>query len=164
LPEAARNESQELLREYVPLRIASNDLEEVRKQIAEAVEIHSRLWSIAEELARNAPGSPVLALYIESLNETIDLHETRTIAGIYARVPATVLFLLLAGSALTLGMVGYNAGLHRRRQPLTALVMIVVVGAVITLVVDLDRPRDGFLTVSQQPLIDLQQQIGPPSR
>jgi hypothetical protein len=35
---------------------------------------------------------------------------------------------------------------------------------VITLVVDLDRPQDGFLTVSQQPLIDLQQQVGPPSQ
>jgi len=27
-------------------------------------------------------------------------------------------------------------------------------------VVDLDRPRDGFLQVSQQPLIDLQEQMG----
>jgi hypothetical protein len=41
-------------------------------------------------------------------------------------------------------------------------VLIVMLGAVITLVVDLDRPRDGFLTVSQQPLIDLQEQIGAP--
>jgi hypothetical protein len=30
-------------------------------------------------------------------------------------------------------------------------------------VVDLDRPRDGFLQVSQQPLVDLQEQIGAPS-
>jgi len=30
-------------------------------------------------------------------------------------------------------------------------------------VVDLDRPREGFLQVSQQPLVDLQEQIGPPS-
>jgi hypothetical protein len=31
------------------------------------------------------------------------------------------------------------------------------------IVVDLDRPREGFIQVSQQPLIDLQQQIGPPT-
>jgi hypothetical protein len=70
--------------------------------------------------------------------------------------------MLIVGSALTLGMVGYGAGLTRRRSPLTAVVLIAVLGAVITLVVDLDRPQDGFLTVSQQPLIDLQQQVGPP--
>ena len=42
----------------------------------------------------------------------------------------------------------------------TALGMILVLGAVITLVIDLDRPREGFLTVNQQPLIDLAAQIG----
>ena len=57
-------------------------------------------------------------------------------------------------------MVGYNGGLTRRRSPVTAFVMIAVLGAVITLVVDLDRPRDGFLKVNQKPLIDLQEQIG----
>ncbi|PPI83823.1 hypothetical protein KEHDKFFH_12255 [Marinobacter maroccanus] len=39
-------------------------------------------------------------------------------------------------------------------------VAFAILGAVITLVVDLDRPRDGFLKVSQQPLTDLQEQVG----
>jgi len=43
---------------------------------------------------------------------------------------------------------------------ITAVVLILVLGAVIALVVDLDRPRDGVLEVSQQPLVDLQEQIG----
>jgi len=50
--------------------------------------------------------------------------------------------------------------LIQRRSPLTTIVLIALLGAVITLVVDLDRPRDGFLKVSQQPLIDLQEQVG----
>jgi hypothetical protein len=162
LPEPASSEIRGLLREYVPLRIVTNDMAEVRRRMARSIELHARLWSIAEELARTTPESDVLALFIDSLNETIDLHETRVTSGVYARVPATVVILLLLGSMLTLGMVGYNAGLTRRRSPLTAAVLILVLGAVITLVVDLDRPRDGFLTVSQQPLIDLQEQIGAP--
>lgn len=96
------------------------------------------------------------------MNETIDVNETRIIAGLYARVPETVVFLLIAGSVMTLGMVGYSAGLTRRRSPLTAVVMIVVLGAVITLIVDLDRPGDGFVSISQQAMADLQNQIGPP--
>jgi hypothetical protein len=163
LPEPASSEAQELLREYVPLRVATNDKSEVRARIARSVEIQDELWATAEDLARAAPESDLLGLYVETLNETIDLNTTRITAGIYARVPETVLMLLVIGSALTLGMVGYSAGLTGRRSPLTAVVMIVVLGAVITLVVDLDRPRDGFLEVSQQPLIDLQEQIGPPS-
>jgi len=163
LPEPAASASQELVREYASLRVASNDPVELQRKLARSVEIQNELWSTAADLARTTPDSDVLAIYIESLNDTIDLNETRVTAGIYARVPETVLLLLVIGSALTLGMLGYSAGLTRRRSPLTAGVMIVVLGAVITLVVDLDRPRDGFLQVSQQPLIDLQQQIGPPS-
>jgi hypothetical protein len=126
------------------------------------VEIQDALWAQAEDLARTSPDSEVLALYIESLNETIDLHETRLTAILYARVPETVVILLVLGAILTLGMVGYSAGLTRRRSLLSAVVLVVVLGAVITLVVDLDRPRDGFLQVNQQPLLDLQSQIGAP--
>jgi len=162
LPEPASSEIRGLLREYVPLRIATNDLADVQVRMARSIEIQAEVWSIAEELARATPESEVLSLFIDSLNETIDLHETRVTAVLNARVPETILILLLVGSVLTLGMVGYNAGLTRRRSPLTAVALIAVLGAVITLVVDLDRPRDGFVTVSQQPLVDLQEQIGAP--
>ncbi|MBK1732690.1 hypothetical protein [Thiococcus pfennigii] len=160
LQEPASGEIRELLRAYVPLRIVTNDLADLRMKIARSGAIQMQLWSIAEDLARAAPDSDVLALFIESLNEMIDLHETRITAGLYARVPETILILLLLGSLLTLAMVGYSAGLSVRRSALTTVVLILVLGAVITLVVDLDRPRDGFLDVNQQPLIDLLEQIG----
>ena len=41
--------------------------------------------------------------------------------------------------------------------------MVVVLGAVLILVIDLDRPQEGFLQVSQQALLDVQQWIGQPS-
>ncbi len=162
LPEPASSEIKDLLREYVPLRILTDDLADVRARIARSVEIQEKLWAITEELARATPDSDVLALFIASLNEMIDLHQTRVIAGLYARVPETILILLLLCSMLTLAMVGYNAGLTRRRSSLTAVGLVIVLGAVITLVVDLDRPREGFLEVGQQPLIYLQEQIGAP--
>jgi hypothetical protein len=160
LPEPASIRIRGLLREYVPLRVLSTDPAGVQGRIARSVELHADLWSIAEELARISPESDALALFIESLNQVIDLHESRITVGIYGRVPETVIILLFLSSMLTLGMVGYSAGLSRRRSPLTAVVMIIVLGAVLTLVVDLDRPREGFLTVNDQPLIDLSEQIG----
>jgi len=163
LPEPARTDSRELLREYVPLRINVADRQQLAANFARSTEIHDGLWAIAEDLARDTPDSVVLGLYIDSLNDTIDLHSKRATAIIYARVPETVVVLLIVLAALTLGMVGYSAGLTRRRSFLGAAVLVIVLSAVLTLVVDLDRPRDGFLQVSQQPLIDLQDQIGPPS-
>lgn len=160
LPEPTAAEIRGLLREYVAQRIVVNDLSDVQSKMDRSVELQEKLWSITEELARTTPDSEVLALFIESLNETIDLHETRVTAGIYARVPITILLMLFLGSILTLGMVGYNAGLTRRRSPITATMLIIILGAVITLVVDLDRPQGGLLTINQQPLLDLQEQIG----
>jgi len=162
LPEPTRTASRELVREYVPLRIATDDLAVVETNIRRSSQIQNELWALAEDLARDAPDSIVVGLYIDSLNDTLDESTTRVTAGIYARVPGPVLGLLFLGSMLTMGMVGYSAGLTRRRSPLTALGMIVVLGAVITLVVDLDRAQEGFVVVSQVPLEQLQQQVGPP--
>ena len=165
LPEPAASESRELLREYVPLRIVppgTDSAEELIPELTRANEIQTELWAMAEALARAAPDAEMLALYIESLNETIDVATARQTAGIYARIPQTVLLLLFVGSALTLGMVGYSAGLTGRRSPLTAIALIVVLGAVITLIIDIERPQGGSLTVSQVPLIQLAEQVGPP--
>ncbi len=161
LPEPASSRIQELLREYVPLRINLTDADNLEAEVARSTAIQAELWAIAEDVARTTQSGDLVAIFIESLNEMIDLHETRITAR-FARVPETVLLLLVGGSALSLGVVGYSAGLTKRRSLLSAAVLVLALGAVITIVVDLDRPREGFIQVSQQPLIDLQEQIGPP--
>jgi len=162
LPEPASSQIRELLREYVPIRIRLTDNIDLAADIAKSQAILDRLWAISEEVARTTNQGDLVSTFIDSLNETINLHETRVTAK-NARVPETIVLLLVVGSALSLGMVGYSAGLTRRRSLLSAAVLIIALGAVITIVIDLDRPREGFIQVSQQPLIDLQQQIGPPT-
>jgi len=161
LPEEIGVPSRTLLREYAPLRVTTEDPALFVQNVARSEEIHDELWVLAEQVAREQ-GSDVVALYIESLNEVIDLHTSRVTAGVYARVPETVLMFLLLGSALTVAMVGYSAGLTERRSPLSAVVLIVVLAATLALVYDLDRPRSGFVQVNQQPLIDLTNDLGPP--
>jgi hypothetical protein len=163
LPEPASSQIRELLRQYVPLRIVVTDTANIAADIQRSQEILSEIWTISEDVARTTDQGDLVSLFLDSLNETIDLHETRVVAGLYARVPETVVLLLVGGSALSLGMVGYSAGLTKRRGLLNAIVLVLALGAVIMIVVDLDRPREGFIQVSQQPLLDLQRQIGPPS-
>jgi hypothetical protein len=160
LPQPASDQVRELFREYVPLRIVDPG-DDVQADIAKSLEIQNQIWAITEQVARDN-GSDVVALYVESINDVIDVHESRVTAG-FARVPETLVLLLVVGAALSLAMVGYSAGLTRRRSLLSAFVLIIALGAVITVVIDLDRPQEGFIKVSQQPLIDLQQQIGPPT-
>jgi hypothetical protein len=160
LPEPEATEIRALLREYVPLRINVADREQFLANQARSSAIQGEVWAKTQDLARATPDSVVLGLFIETLNDTIDIQASRVTAIVTARVPETILLLLFVGEVLTMAMVGYSAGLTRSRGVLTALVLVLVLGAVLTIVVDLDRPRDGFLQVSQQPLIDLQAQIG----
>jgi hypothetical protein len=53
-------------------------------------------------------------------------------------------------------MVGYNAGLSRKRSLISAVFLIVLMTAAVSLVIDLDRPQAGMITTSQQALLDLQ--------
>src|SRR6478672_10427857 len=161
LPEPASSEIRELLREYVPLRIQLTASGDIEADIKKSAEILSQLWTITEGVAKTTNQGDLVSTFVESANETIDLHESRVTAR-NARVPETVVLLLFVGSALSLGMLGYSAGLTRRRSLLSAAVLIIALGAVLTIVVDLDRPREGLIQVSQQPLIDVQQQVGPP--
>jgi hypothetical protein len=160
LPEPARTEVRTRLQEYAPLRVSTDDRDELQAKIDRSVVLQNEIWAMSEELARTTDQGDLVSLYLDSINEVIDLHESRVVAGVYARVPETILLLLLVGSALTLGMVGYSAGLTLRRGVLSAIVLAFTLGAVLTLVLDIDRPRDGFLQVSQQPILDVIEQIG----
>ena len=123
----------------MPLRIASSDPVAVEAAIVKSEELQRQLWAIAEDAAR-PDSSDVTALFVESINDVITVHEQRVTAGVYARVPPTILWVLVLGSALSLGMVGYSAGITTRRSPVTAIALVVALGAVLTLTVDLDRP------------------------
>ncbi len=164
LPDPYQTEIRNLLREYVPLRIADEGLRpaELAVDIARSTEIQDELWAITEEVAIELDRSDIIALYVESVNDVITVSARRVTAGIYARVPDTILVFLLILAFGSIGMVGYGAGQAGKRSIVTATIMIVALGATLTLVVDLDRPREGFLQVSQRPLIELQQRIGEP--
>jgi hypothetical protein len=158
LPDPYSTQLTSLLREYVPLRIVRSQ-EGLQAKIERSVEIQHEMWTISERLAHEHGELPVVAIFIESLNETIDLHESRITAGLYSRVPPTVIWFLLAGVVFSVGMVGYNAGLTGRRSLISAVVLAVALSAVLGLVVDLDRPSGGLIRTNQQPLIDLRDSL-----
>jgi hypothetical protein len=163
LTASAAGRLQELLRQYLPLRIAPDDTSQVSANILRSRELQAEMWALVAEAARSGHSPDLVSALGDTLTELVNVDETRAVSALYARVPETVLLLLLAGSALSLGMLGYSAGLRRRRSVLSAVVLVVALGVVLAMVIDLDRPQDGLINVSQQALLDVQQWIGPPS-
>jgi hypothetical protein len=158
LPDPESSQMRDLLVEYIPLRIATSDREQLQANVDRSVEVQQEMWVIAEGIAEAQP-SDVVALFVESVNDLIETHSQRITAGLYARVPPTILWLLIGGVVLSLGLVGYSAGLGGKHALVIAVILILTLGTVIALVIDVDRPADGFIETSQQPLINLQQSI-----
>ena len=75
------------------------------------------------------------------------------------RIPAAIWATLLTIAVLSLAAMGYHAGLVGTIRSLAIIVVAVTFSAVIALIADLDRPQEGTLTVSQQPLIDVRQSM-----
>ena len=55
---------------------------------------------------------------------------------------------------------GYQSGLSATRRSPAMLGIVLGFAGVLFLIADLDRGYEGFLRVSQQPLIDLQRSMG----
>jgi hypothetical protein len=128
----------------------------VEESIQRSEELHGRLWSQAAAVGEKNQGSIVAGLFIQSLNEVIDLHMKRVTAGLRSRLPDMIWLVLYAITVLGMGAMGYQAGLTGTSRPLAAPVLALAFSAVILLIADLDRPREGLLKVSQQPMVDLQ--------
>ena len=160
LDETARDHSRDLLREYVQIRLDAPDSSELESVIVRSEEIQNELWTTAEIIARDNMDSPVIATYIETLNQMIDLHAKRVIAITSSRIPGSIWTGIYIVAGLSMVLVGMLSSFGERPNWLATILLALVFAAVLTLIVDLDRPEQGLLTVSQQALLDLQAQIG----
>jgi hypothetical protein len=156
LPDKRAERIRPLLREYVASRLAAPSTGDLQPAVQRADELHRALWAEAESVGQQYPDSIVVGLFIEALNETIDIHATRLLAVTQGRIPAPLWAALVMVTVLTMCGVGYFCGLSRSRRSPEVLVLALCFSAILVLVADLDRPREGLIQVSQQAMFDLQ--------
>lgn len=164
LPPPHQTAVEELLRRYVDLRLdfyhAGTDKDAVDKAEQGAAQIHRELWKHAVAAAKESP-SPITATFINSLNETIDLDASR-LNAMRTRVPEAVWLLLLLVASVGCHASGYGAGASGVRNMFSGLILPLLITVLITILADLNRPRQGLIGISQQPMSDLQQSLRAP--
>lgn len=154
LPEPMRSEARGLLREYVDIRLDAIQSGKVQDAIVKSEELQNRLWSLAVA-ATEKDRSPITGLFVTSLNEVIDLHAARVMAGLRSRVPGVIWVVLYLLAILTMVIIGYHSGLAHSRRSIAMIALVLGFSSVLYLIADLDRPGQGTLQVSQQSMIDL---------
>ena len=162
LPAADRAEVRQLLSDYVTLRIEAVEAgtaQQVQQAIDRSEELQSVMWSTAATYADQHP-TPVSALFVQAVNEVIDLHETRITVGIHYRLPGIIWTVLFGLTILALAMGGYASALSSRRRLIAiSLSAALAFSVVLLLVMALDRPHQHLSTTTQAAMLDLQESI-----
>lgn len=156
LAEPQKSNIRTLLKEYVSTSLDALKPGKLAQDYLKAEELLDKLWENATIVAEKHPDSIVAGLFIQSLNEAIDLRAKRVNVGIRVRIPPVIWVFLYMMAAFAIGTVGYQIGLTKSRYVGISILLILTFSSVITLIADLDRPLEGFVKVSQQSLIDLQ--------
>jgi hypothetical protein len=148
LPEPQRTQEQNLLRAYVQQRLLFHERYHQREAFHESAEqaalIRERLWAIASDYASDHR-DPVTALYLQALNNAIDMAGER-VAAYENRIPAEAWCMLLFVGFVSTVVTGTKIG---RRRWVLQLILPVVLAATLAMTLDLDSPQFGFIHVSQ---------------
>jgi hypothetical protein len=159
LPAPEASDIMSLLRQYIDVRVqygtSGNDLPRLNSLNTQTVRLQNELWERTIAYARKDPDPVRSGLLLQSLNQLIDLESARRMA-FQNPVPESVIYVNCIVGLLATTLVGYTFGLNGRRQIFSTCLLALVITLVLALIIDLDRPRSGFIRVSQQPMIDLQ--------
>ena len=166
LEHAPRDRLREALRAYSDARIALGGSrsrpDALRTAQRESQDLHLEIWSVVEGANRPTTANATLASLIGSANELIDLHELR-LASLENHLPPALFLLLLALGALSVAFLAWSFGAasHHGRAPMVLLALLI--GAVLLLIMDVNRPQRGMIEVGVAPLERTAESISTPS-
>ena len=162
LSEEQGNEARKLLRTYVDSRLAyvnaKSSEEWLTRAFATAASLQAQLWAIATDATTQDPRSVPAGLFAASLNDVIDVSEER-VTAFYSNVPEPILGLLVVVSCGAMGFIGYGCGLAGRRRLTSTVLFSSLCVLVLLIVLDVDRPREGLIQVSQGSMLRLQESL-----
>ena len=150
LEEPLRLDLREALREYTDARISlggsRGDREALLAARRKSESLHTSIWSVVERSDRRSMSNAAVSSLITSANEVIDVHELR-LASIENFLPAPLFMLLLGVATVAMGFLAWSFGAAAQGGRAALLVLGLVIGAVLLLIMDINRPQRGRIDV-----------------
>lgn len=156
LPAPMNTRLRALLRTYVETRFELTRVGPAPEKLSELNQrcsmLQSRMWDEAIAVAKTDSRLPIVALFIASLNDTIDMHGKR-MAAIQNQVPALIWLSLFLVAIVSLGLAGYVSGPYHLQAFLLNALMAVLIATVMLVIFDLHRPTRGLIQVDMSSLV-----------
>src|SRR4029079_18299809 len=157
LPEPIRTQSLERLVRYTDASIALSksvpESAQADAAIAAGQGLQRELWGLAGQALAEKPVDSAPRLYVETLNNMIDMQTVR-VAGLNNRVPGAVRAVEVGGGACALALLPFYLSIPGRGVG-TVLLAAGLIALLLLVTFDLDRPTRGLIQVPDIPLVDL---------
>ena len=158
LAEPLRSNARHLLNQYADIRasLASPGwtYEGLGELIGRSEEIQSELWSVAVSASEAAP-SAITGLFVQAINEMIDVDAKRRFLGTRSAIPSAIWACLYFVAAIGLASAGFQSAGRKAQNKFLLFAVVLTFALVLTLVADLDHPVRGILKTDQSPMVDL---------
>jgi hypothetical protein len=164
LPADAQPVLRDKFRQYVDARLAFyRDLttaDQARADLARATALQHEIWSLSVAATPKASTPAAMTLVLSALNGMFDMTTTRTVA--LETHPPTIIFTMLGILVLSCSMIAGDAMAGSgARHWLQKLVFAVMMTIVIYVIIDIEYPRLGLISVERvdRVLVELRQSM-----
>jgi hypothetical protein len=151
-----RGELRGVLETYAANRLAYGKapFDKKPKLAMESAELRSTLAVVGIAASQSVSSPPLAPSLISSVNDVIDVGSEREAVNL-ARVPASVIYMLLAYAIISAFVLGYSKANASLTQRVANRMLFVLLTLALVTIFDLDRPATGAIKVSHQPMVEL---------
>jgi hypothetical protein len=159
LPISEQSEVKKLIHEYVQIREPNSKKRNFQQVLNRSEVLLNQLWEQAVIFGKNNPHSVMAGLFVNAINEMVDVHSKRIALSTKIKIPYIIWAFLYLVTILSMVAVGFYSGTFNSQSRFITFTMLIAFSSLIFLISDLDSPYRGFLKVPQTPMQDLLKKI-----
>jgi uncharacterized membrane protein len=156
LKDPVRTQLQSVIRDYTRLRVdlASRRISpgELEDALERMQHMQGRMTALVDQAL--TAGTPISVSLTNTLNGLTSNHAAR-LSAIRDRLPATVVLLLLVAAVVASLLVGREQGASNETDLAGTICFIMLATFVVFVILDLNQPERGLITVNQEPMVRL---------
>jgi len=153
------NEVKRLILAELDSYIAEHDDASMRASHRRIQYLCDTLWRHARAAVATSGEPEFTALFVQSVNESIDLSERRRHIFELERIPLPLWFALVSLTVLAMGLTGYDGALSSPTRSIAIIPLALAFCIVIFVIADLDRPHTGLLQPNREVLLELRSSL-----
>jgi hypothetical protein len=160
-PDSVRLILRSQFKEYLDARLlyhdVGNNTDSIKIALGKSNDAGLALWKTIGACAQDPQFFEPNRLMVPAMNEMIDAVTTRD-AALNATVPASIIWVLMILSVCSSFIVGYGSKGENVNYVIGSI-FVIMISVSLTLIIDLDRPRNGLITNAQanEKMVELKQ-------